>query len=98
MVLAGVQLGSVAVIPRNDSAQPLFPFNLALVRRFEIRTENLVPDIHSLMRALVIIVRKPLAVDVIKLIQAYAKEVVQAFSFNFSDIAAVFINHTGHSP
>ena len=83
MMLVGVQLRSVAIVPRNDSAQPLLSLDLALVRGLEIWTENLVANINSLMRALVIVVRNPLAVDVVKLVKAYAKEVIQTLALNF---------------
>ena len=58
MMVVGATSGSFAIIPRNDSAQPLFALDLALVRGLEIWMENLVANIHSLMRALVIVVRK----------------------------------------
>ena len=86
MVLAGVQLRSVAVVPRNDSAQPLFSLNLALVGRLEILAKNPVTNIHSLMRSLIIIVCKPLPVDIVELLKAYAKEVIQTLPFCLSDI------------
>jgi hypothetical protein len=87
MVLAGVELRSVAIVPRDDSAQPLFALDLALVRGYEIRSKNLVPNIDSLVRAFVIIVCKPLAVDVVKLVEAYTEKVVQALALNFSNVA-----------
>lgn len=44
MVLAGVQLRSVAIVPRDDSAQPLFAFDLAFTRWSVINVKNLVSD------------------------------------------------------
>lgn len=84
MMFGGAGSGSFAVVIRNDSAQTLFPFDLALVRGLEIWSKNLVSNIDSLMRALVVVVRKPLSVDVVELVQTYAEKVVQAFALNFS--------------
>jgi hypothetical protein len=59
MVLAGMQLRSVAIVVRNDSAQSLFPFDFARFSRSEINIENVVPDISSLMRSLMVVVAQP---------------------------------------
>lgn len=93
MIFVGVELCSFPVVPGNDSAQPLFPLNLTFVRRLEIRSQNLVANVHSLMRALVIIVRQPLSVDVVKLVEAYTEKVIQTFSFNLFDMATPYIRH-----
>ena len=94
MMFARAESGSIAVIPRNDATQPLFPLNLAPVRRCEVRPKNLVPDIRSLMGSLLVVVRQPFPVDVIKLVKAHAIEVVQALAFDFSDVAlAIPIGH-----
>jgi hypothetical protein len=86
MMFAGTGLSGVAVVVRNDSAQTLFPFNIALGRRSEIRPKNLVPDVRSLVRSLLMVVRQPLPVDVVKLVKAHAKEMVQTLAFNLSDV------------
>ena len=44
MMYSGAALSSVAVVPRNNSAESLFPLNLALVRGLEIWAKNLIPD------------------------------------------------------
>ncbi len=67
MLFAGVGSSSFAVIPRNDSVQALLPLNRAFVGRPEVWAKNLVPDIHTLMRAFIVVVCQPLPVDVIKL-------------------------------
>ena len=85
-MLSGIGLCSIAVVPRNNSAQSLFPLDLAFGLGREIGAKNFVADIHSLMRTLVVIVRQPLPVDVIKLVKAHANEVIQAFPLNLSDI------------
>ncbi len=87
MMFARAESGSFAVVPRNDSAQTLSLFDLAFIGRREVGAKNLVPNIHTLMRSLIMVVRQPLVVDVIKLPQAYAVKMVQAFPFNLSDVA-----------
>lgn len=77
MLFVGAGLSGISVVVRNDSAQPLFPLNLALGRRSEIRPKNLVPDVRSLVRSLLMIVRQPLPVDVVKLVKTHAKERVR---------------------
>jgi hypothetical protein len=42
MKLAAAGLRSVAVVPGNDSAQPLFPFDFALIGRPEINIKNFI--------------------------------------------------------
>ena len=78
-------LRSCAVIVRDDSAEALFPLYLALVRGLKIWSKNLVPDIYSLMRAFVVVIRQPFMVDMIKMIQAKTNEVVKALFFNDPD-------------
>lgn len=87
MVLAGMGLGCVAVIPRNDSAQTLFPLDLAFGCRRKAWSENLVPNIRTLMRAFVVVVRQPFAVDMVELFQRDTDKVVQTFPFSFANIA-----------
>lgn len=84
-MIIGAESGSFAVIPRKDSAQPLLPLNLALVCGLEIRAKNLVPDILSLMRAFIIVIRQPFAIDVIQVIQTKTNEVVKALFLNDAD-------------
>jgi len=84
MLLAGTELSGGAIVVRNDSTQSLFPLDFAFVFGREIRLKNLVVDIHSLMRALIMIVRQPLAVDVVELIQAYTNKVIKALALYFS--------------
>jgi len=76
--MRSVKLRSFAVIPRNDSAEALFSLNDAFVGRLEIRTKNFVPDIYSLMRPFVVVIRQPFMVDMIKMIQAKTNEVIKA--------------------
>ena len=93
-VLVGTELGSLAVIPRNDSAESLFPFNFAFSCRRKIWTENFISDVRSLMRSLLVVVRQPFTVYVIQLIQAHADKMVQAFSLDLADKAlAVSVCH-----
>jgi hypothetical protein len=47
------KLRSVAIVPRDNSAEPLFPFDFALIGRSEINIKNVVININSLMRPLV---------------------------------------------
>lgn len=86
MQFAGAGLGSFAIVVRNDSAQSLFPLDLTFGCWREIRSKYLIPDICSLMRPLVIIVRQPFPVDVVELIQAKAVKMIQALAFCLSDI------------
>ncbi len=46
MVFVGTELGSVAVIPRDDSAEALFSLNHTYISRFEVGTKNFVSDIQ----------------------------------------------------
>lgn len=85
MMMVGTELCRVAVVPRDDSAEALFPLYLALVRGLKIWSKNLVPDIYSLMRAFVVVIRQPFMVDMIKMIQAKTNEVVKALFFNDTD-------------
>jgi hypothetical protein len=87
MLFAEGKSGCFAVIPRNNSAQPLFPFNFALVGRNKIHPKNLVPDIRPLMRSVFIIIQQPLVVDIVKMVQAEANKIIKALSFYFSDAA-----------
>ncbi len=86
MMFTRAGLSGVTVIVGNDSAQPLFPLNFALSRWAEIGAKNLVPDIGALMRSLLIIVREPFPVDVVKLVKAHAEKVVQTLPFYLSDV------------
>ena len=61
------ELRSSAIVPRDDSAQALFPFDYAFIRWCKIGAKNFVSDIHSLMRAFVVVIRQPFMVDMIKL-------------------------------
>ena len=85
MMMAGTELCRVAVVPRDDSAQPLFPLDFAFVCGREVGAKSLVSDIHSLMRAFVVVIRQPFMVDMIKMIQAKTNEVVKALFFNDTD-------------
>ncbi len=87
MMFAGAGLCGISVIPRNDSAQPLFPLDLTPVRGLEVWTKNLVPDIRTLMRSLIVVVRQPLPVDVVELVKAHANKVVQTFLLEHADAA-----------
>jgi hypothetical protein len=86
-MMAYGELCSVAVVPRDDSAESLFPFDFALIGRPEINIKNVVINVNSLMRSLVVVVLQPFAVDVIKMIQTEVNKVVQTLSFCLSDIA-----------
>lgn len=83
--LCGASLRSI--VPRNDSAESLLAFDLALVRGLEIRSKNLVSNIFSLMRSVVVIVFQPFATDIVQLIHTEADKRIKALAFNFSDIA-----------
>jgi hypothetical protein len=53
-------LPSLCASLTSVSAQPLFPLNLAFSRWAETGAKNLVPNIHTLMRSLfVVVVRQP---------------------------------------
>ena len=84
MFFAGAGLSGFPVVPGNNSIQPLLPLNPALVVRRKLWPKNLVPDVRSLVWALRIVISHPLAVDVIKVIQAEAYKVIEAlFSLIF---------------
>ena len=87
MLPAGAGLSCIAVIPRDDATQPLLPFYFALGSRRKVWAENLVPNICTLMRTFVMVVRQPFAVDMIELFQRYANKMIQTFPFCFPDIA-----------
>ena len=88
MMVVGAGLCSVAVVVRDNSTEPFFPFDFAVRCRREIGSKNLVSNIHTLMRSMVVIVRKPFAVNVIELLHAEAEKVVKTLSFYLSDIHA----------
>ncbi len=79
---AAAGLSCFAVVPRDNAPQALFPLNLAFAPRREIRAKDFVANIHSLMRAFVIVVRQPLAIDVVELVKAQADKMVQALFLN----------------
>ncbi len=62
--LCGASLRSI--MPVNDSAELLFPFGFALFGRSKIHIKNVVINVNSLMRSLIIIVGKPFSIDVIQ--------------------------------
>ena len=51
----GTELGRFAVVPRENPAESFFPLYLALVRRCEINIKNLVSDLFSLLRAMIVV-------------------------------------------
>ncbi len=87
MMLAGAELCSVAVVPRNDSAKSLFARDLALTRRSEINVKNRVADLFALMGSGEVIMRFPFPVDVVKVLNTQADKVVKALRFNGGNIA-----------
>ena len=87
MMVAVTASGCFVGVPRNDSAQALLPLDFTFSCWRKTWAKNLVPDVRSLMRSLLVVVRQPFPVDVIELIQTHAKEVVQALPFCLPDIA-----------
>ena len=85
-MIANPELRSVAIVPRDDSAESLFPFDFALIDRPEVNVQHVVSDINTLMGSLLVVVGKPFAVDVIKVIQAEVNKVIQALPFCLTDI------------
>ncbi len=57
MVLEGAELCSVAVVPRNDSAESLFAFNFTFNRGCEINVKNLVANFLALMGLCEVVMR-----------------------------------------
>ena len=95
MIVAGLASGSFAGVPRNNSAESLFPFDFSFSVRRKIWMENLIPDVCSLMRSLLVIVSQPFTVYGFQLIQTHADKMVQTLPFYLSDIALdVRIRHS----
>ena len=94
MRFAGTDLCGVAVVVGNYSAEPLFPFDFAFGSRRETGAKNLVPNIQTLMRAMVVVVRKPLAINVVQLVFAEAEKIIEAFPLNLSNCST----RKTHSP
>jgi len=65
---------SCAFVPREYAAEALVPHDFAFACGREVGTQNLIPDLFSLMRSVMIIVCQPLPVDLVELIKAQAKE------------------------
>ena len=78
MLAMGVGLCGVAIVPRYNAAQALLPFNLSFAGRPEIDIKHLVSNLFPLMGSLEVVVGKPRAFDVIRLIQAEAVKEVKA--------------------
>ncbi len=87
MVLAGTELCRVAVVPRNDTAESLFPFDFTFTRWSKINIQNLVADFLALMGAGKVVMRQPLPVNVFKVINAQTDKVVKALRFYGGNIA-----------
>ncbi len=85
MLLAGAGLSCIAAIPRDDATQPLLPFYFALGSRRKVWAENLVPNICTLMRAFVIVIRQPFAVYMVELFQRDTDEVIKTLFFYDAD-------------
>ena len=57
---AKVESGRLAIVPREDTAEALLPFDLTFGCWRKVRSENFVLVFFSLMRSFVIVVRQPL--------------------------------------
>jgi hypothetical protein len=75
-----------SVVVRNDSAQPLFPFDFAVGRRGEIRAKSFVSNVLTLLGPFSVVIHQPLSVDVVKLVKSHVKEVVQTLPLYFSNV------------
>jgi len=72
--MIGQSLSSYAFVPREYAAESLVAHNFAFAGRTKLRTQNLVPDVLSLMRSLVVVIRHPFLIDIVELIKAKAKD------------------------
>jgi hypothetical protein len=65
-MLANAELRGITVMPRNDTAEPLFAFDFALAGRSDINIKHVVSNIYTLMGFGEVVMRQPFMVDMIK--------------------------------
>jgi hypothetical protein len=87
VMMIGQSLSNYAFVPREYAAESFFAHDFAFADGRKIGAQNIVPDIFSLMRSLVVVVRHPSPVDVVELINAQAKEAIQTLMFVCPNIA-----------
>ena len=78
---AATGLRGGAVVVRDNPAELRFPFDLALVRWSKINIKNIVVDLLTLVGSREVVVREPLPVDIIEVVNAQADKVVETLLF-----------------
>ena len=77
-LLCGVLL---PVVILDDAAQFLSTLHRAFERGCEIDVEDIVADVFASMRSSSVVVFYPNRIDVVKMVQAEAEEIIQTFAF-----------------
>ena len=71
----------ITVVILDDTAELFATFNLAFERRREIDVEDVISDVFAPVWSTRIIIIYPDRIDVVKMVQAEAEEIIQTFAF-----------------